>query len=131
MEPIAASEPLSRTILVVDDEESILDLVSIFLRSEYNIIVANSGAQALQRSEQFKGEIHLLLTDSLMPGVNGSDLAVQITLQRPDIKILLMSGSREGLSLQAGWHFIAKPFNVSKINKLITDIFSSRSGTVQ
>jgi DNA-binding NtrC family response regulator len=125
METTAALEPLSKTILLVDDEEPLLDLVSMFLRSQYNVIPANCGTQALQRSGQFKGEIHLLLADSQMPGLNGSDLAVQITLQRPDIKILLMSGSREGLNLRAGWYFLAKPFDVSQINEVIADIFSS------
>jgi two-component system, cell cycle sensor histidine kinase and response regulator CckA len=126
MERTAALERLSKTILLVDDDNSILDLVSIFLGDQYNILLASGGTEAVQRSEAFKGKIHLLLTDCHMPGLKGKDLAAQIALQRPEIKVLLMSGlGEDGLGLRDGWRFLAKPFDVLQVNKLIADIFAA------
>jgi len=89
---------LKKTILVVDDDPNVLTLVSgLLVDSEYNILTASTSAKALQQSREFKGEINLLLSDFQMPrGMSGADLATAMTLDRPQLKVLLMSGFPAG-----------------------------------
>ena len=110
----------SKTVLVVDDEPQILSIVSGFLCDQYHILTASSGAEALHQSEEFKGDIHVLLSDFQMAGMTGIELATRITLARPKIKVLLMSGYSEGLLvLNEGWHFLPKPFILSQLRSLV------------
>jgi DNA-binding NtrC family response regulator len=117
--------PTQKTILLVDDDAGVQASVSRNLKDYYNILIANNGVEALQRSRDFAGEIHLLLTDFIMAGMNGVELASQITVQRPEIKVLLMSGYANGaLALNEGWHFLTKPFNPLQLRLLISDLVS-------
>jgi DNA-binding NtrC family response regulator len=112
-----------KTVLVVDDDASILNAVSAFLERQYNVLTAANGKEALQQSKDFKSEIHLLLSDFQMPEMSGVELATEITLQRPKIKVLLMSGFPGGmLVLNEGWHFLAKPFIPSQLSALIVGL---------
>jgi DNA-binding NtrC family response regulator len=118
-------QPAGRTILVVDDDPAVLTFVSGFLAAQYNVLIAHSGIDAVQLSKDFKEEIHLLLSDFSMAGMSGIDVATQITLQRPTIKVLLMSGFTGGmLVLNEGWHFLAKPFIPSQLRTLISGLIS-------
>ncbi len=115
----------TKTILLVDDDPTVLKFVTECLAGSYDILTAGSGDEALQRSKDFKKEIHLLLTDLQMAGVTGIDLATQITVQRPAIKVLLMSGFDGGmLVLNEGWHFLPKPFIPSQLRTLVAGIIS-------
>ncbi len=117
--------PAPITVLVVDDEPQIVSLVSEIL-GRYRILTAVSGREALERSKDFDGEIHLLLSDFQMPGMSGMDLATQITVARPEIKVLLMSGYAGGmLVLNEGWHFLAKPFIPSQLRSLVDALLSN------
>ena len=117
--------PTPKTILLVDDDAGVQATLSRNLKDYYNLLIASNGVEALQRSRDFAGEIHLLLTDFVMAGMNGVELASQITVQRPKIKVLLMSGYANGtLALNEGWHFLAKPFNPSQLRLLIADLLS-------
>jgi DNA-binding NtrC family response regulator len=128
MEPTPKSKHAEKTVLVVDDDPTILKFVSGFLNGQYNILIAKSGSEALQRSKEFEGEIHLLLTDFQMAGMSGIDLATKLTALRPTIKILMMSGFSEGmLVLNEGWHFLAKPFIASQLQTLITGLIDPTS----
>jgi two-component system cell cycle sensor histidine kinase/response regulator CckA len=104
--------PASTTVLVVDDDPKILAFVSGLLVDDgYNILRANTGSGGLQRSREFPGEIHLLLSDFQMEAMSGADLATAMTIDRPELKVLLMSGFTGGtLILNEGWHFLPKPF---------------------
>jgi len=118
-------ESAQKTILVVDDDAAILSFVSGFLAVNYNVLTAKSGEEALQQSQDFKNEIHLLLSDLQMAGMTGIDLATQITVQRPNIKVLLMSGFTGGmLVLNEGWHFLPKPFIPSQLRTLVAGLIS-------
>lgn len=118
-------EDTSITVLIVDDEPQIVNLVSEIL-CRYKILTARSGTEALERSEHFGGEIHVLLSDFQMPGMSGMDLATQITRTRPEIKVLLMSGYVGGmLVLNEGWHFLAKPFIPSQLRSLVEALVSN------
>jgi YesN/AraC family two-component response regulator len=94
--------------------------VSVLLRSEYKVLTAANGLLGLQASRAEKGEIDLLLSDFEMPGMSGIDLATAVTIDRPEIKVLLMSAFNGGmLVLNEGWHFLAKPFVSSQLKALI------------
>ena len=118
MEQTPDLKKAEKTILVVDDDPQTLELVSAFLRGQYNVLTANGGNEALQRSKDWKEAIDLLLTDFSMAGMTGIELATKITLARPTIKVLLMSGFTGGmLVLNEGWHFLPKPFISSQLKK--------------
>ena len=109
------------TILVVDDDPTILEFVSgLLVDGDYHVLTASSGAAALQQSREYKGEIHLLLSDFQMPAMSGIELATRMCVDRPQLKVLMMSGFTEGmLVLNEGWHFLAKPFVPSQLRALI------------
>jgi two-component system, cell cycle sensor histidine kinase and response regulator CckA len=102
------------TILVVDDTEPLREMINRVLTGfGYTVLVANDGAQAISVSEKYHGQIDLLLTDVVMPGIGGPELAVRLRMRRPTLRVLLMSGYDE-YALRAGGagyaSFIAKPF---------------------
>ena len=114
-----------RTILVVDHDATILSFVAECLAVNYDVLTATSSEEALKQSRDFKDEIHLLLSDLQMAGMTGIDLATQITAQRPQIKVLLMSGFSDGmLVLNEGWHFLPKPFIPSQLRTLVAGLIS-------
>jgi YesN/AraC family two-component response regulator len=89
------------------------------------VLTAASGPEALQQSRDYKGEIDLLLSDFQMPGLSGVDLATKMTADRPNLKVLLMSGFTDGmLVLNEGWHFLAKPFISSQLKSLVAGLVS-------
>ena len=106
---------------MVDDDPGILKFVSRLLAGGgYHILTASSGAAALQQSKDHKGEIHLLLSDFQMPAMSGIELATQMSVERPQLKVLMMSGFTGGmLVLNEGWHFLTKPFIPSQLRALI------------
>src|SRR5580692_5501170 len=100
-----------KTVLVVDDDPAILELISGFLRDDYNVLTAVNGKEALQTMKDYNGDLSLLLSDFEMPGMSGIELATRLTVERPQLKVLLMSGFPGGtLVLNEGWHFMPKPF---------------------
>jgi two-component system, cell cycle sensor histidine kinase and response regulator CckA len=116
--------PEGKTILVVDDNAEVLALVSEVLADRgYTILTANTGSRALQQSRDFKGKIDLLLSDFQMPEMSGAELATAITIDRPALKVLLMSSFPRGmLVLNEGWHFLDKPFIASQLRALVTGL---------
>jgi len=115
-----------KTILVVDDETALLDFVKrVLLDGNYNVLSAISGVAALEQAQDYGGEIDLLLSDFQMDGMNGIDLATAISIERPRIQILLMSGFVGGmLVLNEGWHFLPKPFIASQLRLLVAGLVS-------
>jgi signal transduction histidine kinase/ActR/RegA family two-component response regulator len=133
-EPLAGTE----TILLVEDEEAVRDVAARMLRAAgYQVLTAANGEEALTICEQHKGEIHLLLTDVVMPQMNGPQLAGRIQRLRPDLRILYMSGYmdhaivREGV-LDAGTNYIGKPFSGNdlgrKVRHALGDLPAPRAG---
>jgi len=124
MEPVSTLEP-QKTVLIVDDDAVTLSFVAGTLADKYHVLTATSGEEALEQSNGFKTEIHLLLSDFQMKGITGIDLANQLTAQRPNIKVLLMSGYSGGmLVLNEGWHFLPKPFIPSQLRTLVAGLIS-------
>ena len=111
----------SETILLVEDEESVRRLASLLLeRSGYRLLVASSAEEALQTARAFEGEIHLLLTDVVLPGMNGRRLADLLRVERPRTKIIFASGYFDDRGvLEPGSDFIQKPFNPETLARSI------------
>lgn len=80
-------------ILVVDDEDNVRKLVThILAPCDYHFLEARQGEEALALSESFPGPIHLLITDIMMPVMNGRELASRLSSLRPGIRVLFLSG---------------------------------------
>ncbi len=111
--------PQSRgeTVLIVEDEASILQLARrILVRLGYKVLDANTPGQALVLAEKHRGEIHLLITDVVMPEMNGRELAGKLHRLHPDLKVLFMSGYTANVIAHHGIldeevNFIPKPFS--------------------
>jgi PAS domain S-box-containing protein len=109
------------TILVVEDEPLVLDVARrILTRHGYRVIAAHGGAEALELIGQHKGTIHLLLTDVVMPGLTGKQVAERVTELLPKIRVLYMSGYPESVItsqgvVQRGIHLVSKPFVASDL----------------
>lgn len=101
-----------KTILLAEDEQHVRSFVLAMLKQNgYSVMVAVDGQDALKQSRGFEGTIHLLLSDVEMPSMTGIELATQLQIDRPSIRVLLMSGMAAGmLLLNEGWQFLPKPF---------------------
>jgi two-component system, cell cycle sensor histidine kinase and response regulator CckA len=113
------------TILLVEDEPSIMHLGKLLLEGlGYRVLAASTPGEALRLGEQNSGEIHLLLTDVVMPEMNGRDLARRLLSLYPNIKRLFMSGytanviAHHGV-LDEGVHFIQKPFSRAELSSKV------------
>jgi two-component system cell cycle sensor histidine kinase/response regulator CckA len=129
--------PPRETILLVDDHPSVRKLLGSILKSEgYSVLEAGSGAEALELCRQYQNKIHLLLTDIIMPEMQGHALAEHIISLRPAIQILYMSGYVEPqafqrLQPQGQDHFLKKPCDMQelsrKVRRLLDDSASSQA----
>src|ERR1700722_11428516 len=119
-EPILPAHGLG-TILVVEDEPSLRKLACKILKdADYEILEAEDGAKALEVTKQLHDNIDLLLTDVVMPGMNGPELAEKLSIERPQMKILYMSGYTDGAVaahgvLKPGLVILRKPFSQSQL----------------
>lgn len=117
----------SETILLVEDQDLVRDMVASLLeRLGYRVIVHSNGADALLAAEMFDGIIHLLLTDIVMPGMNGRELARKLRPIRPEIRVLYTSGFADNVmtradDLEPGSRFIAKPFGPVELARRIRE----------
>ena len=119
----------SETILLAEDEDATRKLISSVLQEYgYSVLEARDGKEALQLIEQHKGSIHLLLSDVVMPGMSGRELAERLQLLQPEMKVLYMSGYTDNAIvhhgiLEKGVLFIQKPFSpkalVSKVRNIL------------
>jgi CheY-like chemotaxis protein len=106
----------SETVLLAEDEAPLRQLAALLLREEgYTVLEAGRGQEALEAAGRHQGEIHLLVTDMVMPGMSGPELVAQLHRLRPDLKVLYMSGYSEDIiahrvELQPGTTFLQKPF---------------------
>jgi two-component system cell cycle sensor histidine kinase/response regulator CckA len=118
------------TILLAEDEEDVRTLLCEFLESQgHCVLEANSPAQALVVSNAYRDHIDLLLTDVVMPGGTGRDLARQLQAQRPDMRVLYISGYPEhgapSRVLEPGVPFLPKPFTRDLLLAKLAQILGS------
>jgi two-component system cell cycle sensor histidine kinase/response regulator CckA len=122
------------TVLIVEDEVHILELVKTILeRLGYTVLEAATPGRAVALAEDHKGEIHLLMTDVVMPEMNGRDLADQLHGLYPDLKVLFMSGYTANAIahcgvLDEGMNFIPKPFSVKDLSIKVREVLDEDKG---
>lgn len=118
----------TETLLVAEDEEALREVVCVFLRSlEYTILEADSGQQAISLASQYDGHIDLLITDLVMPGMSGTELAQMLGNLRPDLKTMYMSGYSDDAVLRHDVHelgttFLQKPFSLGTLARKVRDM---------
>ncbi|GAB4171113.1 MAG: hypothetical protein Kow00108_05480 [Calditrichia bacterium] len=119
------------SILVVEDNQMVRDLVTGTLKDYgYKLYTASNGPEAIRFVEENGIHIDLLLTDVIMPDMNGKQLADQIRKLKPDVKVLFMSGYEDNVLSDQGFlkkdiHFISKPFQINELLKYIRYILES------
>jgi len=124
-------EPGTETILLVEDEANLRYLARQYLEKQgYKVIEAADGAVAMQIAVAHDKTIHLLLTDVIMPGMNGRELAQRISEIRPNVKILYMSGYTENVighngMLDAGVRLLQKPFNLRDLRSKVREVLDA------
>jgi two-component system cell cycle sensor histidine kinase/response regulator CckA len=122
------------TVLLVEDEESLRELVGELLEANgYQVLMAEDPTKAIETAERHGGVIHLLLTDVLMPGLNGRELAQRVKDLRPGIRVLYMSGHTEDSIAQSGLVepgalLISKPFTQESLARKLREALGPRPG---
>jgi CheY-like chemotaxis protein len=120
------------TILVVEDDPSVRGLVQEALRlSGYEVLVARHGIEALLTGAKHPGPIHLLLTDVAMPQMSGPEVAEKLTVVRPEIKVLYMSGYPDHPVFEQGGinrdtAFLQKPFTPHLLTQKVREVLDGK-----
>ncbi len=140
-----AAEPTSRaqsqpnetggceTVLLVEDEESVRELVRVTLASRgYKVLEAENGECGLRVAQDFNEHIDILITDVVMPGIGGRELAKKLLALRPGISVLYLSGYTEDAVVAQGdagpaMAFLQKPFTLQNLAKKVREVLRSRS----
>jgi len=126
------------TILLVDDESEVRDLAREILEAHgYRTLQAGSAEEALEVAHRHPEPIALLLTDVVMPGMHGHELAAQLRIHRPDTKVLYMTGfalvqaQHEMLSTRAGLEpgspLLPKPFSPEGLARKVSEVLATRT----
>ncbi len=125
------------TILVVEDEDAVRALACEFLTSRgYKVLQAGNGSQAMEISRKHAGKIDLLMTDVVMPGMSGRELAERLTPERPDMRVLYVSGytdeaiDHHGI-LDPNTLFLQKPFSRETLSRKLSEIFEVSPAATQ
>jgi CheY-like chemotaxis protein len=121
----------ARTVLVVDDEPEVLDLATEILgRVGYRVLRAVDGPSAIEVAQRHEGDIHLLVTDMVMPGMSGRDLAERLRALRTALPVLYISGYVQDASARAtlaSEHsaFVAKPFTPELLTDRVRELLAT------
>jgi two-component system cell cycle sensor histidine kinase/response regulator CckA len=121
----------SETILLVEDEQSLRDLTrGLLVQSGYTVLETSNGSEALKIAHEHPGNIHLLLTDVVLPGISGSELAEKIVRRDSGAKVLFMSGytayavAAQGI-LETGTFLLQKPFDPAALRNKVREVLDS------
>jgi signal transduction histidine kinase len=120
----------SGTILLVEDQEAVRTLTKAVLRQYgYQVIEAFDGEEAIAVASRFSGQIHLLLTDVILPGMNGKQVSERLKGLRPDMKVLFMSGYAADViahrgALDRGVALLRKPFSPEQLAAKVRDVLA-------
>jgi two-component system, cell cycle sensor histidine kinase and response regulator CckA len=118
----------SETVLLVEDEDSVRELVRETLVARgYNVLEAENGESGLQVAEAYPNRIDMLITDVVMPGIGGRELAKRLLLMRPTLSVLYLSGYTEDAivhqgGLGPGTAFLQKPFTLQNLARKVREV---------
>lgn len=119
---------LHETILVVDDNAPVLEIVTLSLKlAGFTVLSAASAAEARQIEAEFKGTIHLLVSDVNLFNTCGPDLAAGLKVQRPQMQVILMSGHPDD-SRTRQYHFLRKPFLPNDLLNKVNEVLRAEIG---
>jgi DNA-binding NtrC family response regulator len=128
----AAEVTGTETILVVEDEQALRHVATRILQSAgYTVLMAGSGEEALLLLERHDGPVHLMMTDVVMPGMSGRNLASSLAEVHPEIKVLYASGYTDDTILRHGvleeaTHFIGKPHSRATLTRKVREVLDGR-----
>jgi two-component system, cell cycle sensor histidine kinase and response regulator CckA len=120
---------------VIEDEGPVRQVARLLLENRgYTVIEADGGEQALQLTESRGEPIHLLLTDVVMPGLNGPEIASQLLERFPNLKVVYMSGFTDDMVfrhgvISEGVNFLQKPFTPASLTQKIREILDGSAKT--
>ena len=132
-EPASADARGNETILLVEDEPMIRELMETMLTSRgYSVLMADNPLNTAAFAAQHAGPIHLLLTDVVMPGISGKEIANQISAQRPEMKVIFVSGYTPNAIVHHGildenLHFLQKPFTAVTLTNKVREVLNGRA----
>jgi PAS domain S-box-containing protein len=121
----------TETVLLTEDEQDVREIAKEFLESGgYKVVEANDAAEAVQLARQHSGAIDLLVTDMVMPGMTGQELAVQLQREYPGLCIVFMSGYSEHAATEMAnadptVRFLSKPFSRGALLRMVREILQS------
>jgi two-component system cell cycle sensor histidine kinase/response regulator CckA len=124
----------NETILFVEDEGLVRSFgIRVLKRLGYNVISASDGEEALNFAREHDGKIHLLLTDLVMPNIDGKELAKKLKEERPNIKVLYVSGYSSEITMQHGvlsdeTNFLQKPFTIENLAQKVREVLDETKG---
>ena len=122
----------TETILLVEDEQEVREVTREFLElSGYVVLIAKNGEEAIKLAKEYKGSIQLLITDMVMPGMGGRDLANQMIANRKDLRVIFMSGYTEYAVLQQGELeldavLMPKPFTKEVLARTVREVLEGK-----
>ena len=128
--PINTESQHSETVLLVEDEESVRSLVHRVMGAQgFQVLQASNGKEALSIGQEYPGPIHLLLTDVVMPEMDGPHLAEQLHAAHPETLVLYMSGHTDYAMLHSrildDAAFLQKPFTAEALNEKVSEVLST------
>jgi two-component system cell cycle sensor histidine kinase/response regulator CckA len=118
-------------VLLVEDDDTVRELcVRILERLGYKVLTASNGAEGIALAQGYGDRIDLLLTDVVMPGMNGAELATQLVPLHPKMKVLFMSGYTDDAIghhgvLDEGVSFIGKPYSPNELARKIRKVLDN------
>jgi len=122
----------TQTVLLVDDERDLREVTARFIaKAGYRVLTAANGAEALEVAERHPEAIHCLVTDVMMPGMDGRQLAHRFLSDRPDTKVVFISGYAEALiddagrALEPGRTILAKPFSSAELTAALKTVLAA------
>ena len=127
----AVSRGGSETILVAEDEQPMLAVIRTVLEGKgYHVLAAASPSDTVALAGRHQGPIHLLITDVVMPGLNGKELEERLTRERPGLKVLFISGYTGDILAKRGLmggetHFLQKPFRMLDLARKVREVLDS------
>jgi len=122
----------AETVLVVEDDLGVRTVIGRTLaRLGYEVLTADGGKEAVRLAQEHQGPIDLLLTDIMMPVMNGVEVAAEVTRSRPGITVFFMSGYADQELVQRGLldqasHFLQKPFSPQELGQKVRDALDRR-----
>lgn len=127
----------SETIVLAEDEDLVRQIVTTTLETQgYKVLAAHSGESALELASRYSGQVHLLITDMVMPGMTGTELADRLKEKYSNLRVLYMSGYTEDKVVRLGLFsstedFIQKPFTPTQLNLSVQKLLENRTSTIR